>query len=84
MTTEIVADFNGHPSECITTATLTPIDKYTKTASVLISLSISTTGNKKLTVSVTNNQYNRVTLYLQEGNTNCRGGRRDSGTKPLL
>ena len=54
MTTETMAAFVDHPSEWHTTGTVTPVAKFTKAASLLISHSISTIIGKKTAVRNTN------------------------------
>ena len=46
--------FFDHPSEWNTTRTVTPLEKFTEKASLLISHSVSTKINKRLAVGVTN------------------------------
>ena len=53
-TTKTITAFIDHPSQWNTTGTVTPLEKYTKTASLLISHSISTKINKRIAVRVTN------------------------------
>ena len=53
-TTKTIAAFVDHPSKWNTTGTVTPLEKFTETASLLISLSMSTIIDKKIAVRVTN------------------------------
>ena len=53
-TTKIVTAFVDHPSEWNTTSTVTPLEKTTETASLLISHSMSTTIDTKVAMRVTN------------------------------
>ena len=52
--TRTITVFVDHPSEWITIGSVTPLDKCTETASLLISRSMSTIIEKKVAVSVTN------------------------------
>ena len=54
MTTKIITAFVDHLSEMNTTGTVTPVDKFTGTASLTISHSRSTINDKKTAVRVTN------------------------------
>ena len=53
-TTKIVTAFIDHPSEWNTTGTVTPFKKFTETASLLISHSMSTKIDRRIAVRVTN------------------------------
>ena len=53
-TTKTIKAFIDHPSKWNTTGTVTPLEKLTETASVLISHSMSTIINKRIAVRVTN------------------------------
>ena len=53
-TTKTITAFIDHPSKWNTTGTVTPLEKFTETASLLISHSISTVIEKKIAVRVTN------------------------------
>ena len=53
-TTKIIRAFIDHPSKWNTTGTVTPLEKFTETASLLISHSKSTIIDKRVTVRVTN------------------------------
>ena len=66
MTTKKIADFDDHPSEWITTETVTPLEKFTETASLLISHSKSTIICKKIAVRLTKAT---ETPYLLKENT---------------
>ena len=54
MTTKIITAFVDQLSEWNTTGTITPVEKITETASVIISHSISSTNERKIEVKVTN------------------------------
>ena len=53
-TTKAITTFIDQPSKWNTTGTVTPLEKFTETASLLISHSMSTIIDKKIAVSVTN------------------------------
>ena len=53
-TTKTITDFFDHPSKWITTGTVTPLEKFTETASLLISHSIWTKIDKRKAVRVNN------------------------------
>ena len=53
-TTKTITAFIDHPSKWNTTGTVTPLEKFTETASLLVSHSISTIIDKKIAVRVTN------------------------------
>ena len=53
-TTKTVTAFIDHPSKWKTTGTVTPLEKFTETASLLISHSMSTINDKRIAVRVTN------------------------------
>ena len=53
-TTKTITAFIDHPSEWNTTGTVTPLEKFTETASPLISHSMSTIIDKRRAVRVTN------------------------------
>ena len=53
-TTKTVTAFINHPSKWNTTGTVTPLEKFTETASLLISHSMSTIIDKRVAVRVTN------------------------------
>ena len=52
-TTKTIAAFIDHPSKWNTTGTVTPLEKITETASLLISHSMSTIIDKRIAVRVT-------------------------------
>ena len=54
MTTKTITAFIDHPSKWNTTGTVTPLEKFTETASLLISHSISTIIDRRIAVRVTN------------------------------
>ena len=53
-TTKTIIAFIDHPSKWNTTGTVTPLEKFTETASLLISHSMSTIKDKRIAVRVTN------------------------------
>ena len=53
-TTKTITAFIDHPSKCNKTGTVTPLEKFTETASLLISHSMSTITDKRIAVRVTN------------------------------
>ena len=53
-TTKTITAFIDYPSEWNTTGTVTPLEKFTERASVLISHSMSTITDKRIAVRVTN------------------------------
>ena len=53
-TTKTITAFIDHPSKWKTTGTVTPLEKFTVTASLLISHSMSTKFDKRISVRVTN------------------------------
>ena len=53
-TTKTIKAFIDHPSKWNTTGTVTPLEKFTETASLLISHSMSTVIDKRIAVTVTN------------------------------
>ena len=53
-TTKTIAAFVDHPSKWNTTGTVTPLEKFTESASLLISHSKSTIIDKRIAVRVTN------------------------------
>ena len=54
MTTKTITAFIDHPSKWNTTGTVTPLEKFTETVSLLISHSMSTKIDKRIAVRVTN------------------------------
>ena len=54
MTTKVTTAFVDHPPEWNATATVTPVENFTETASLLISHSLSTIIDNKVAVRVTN------------------------------
>ena len=65
-TTKTVTAFIDHPSKWKTTGTVTPLEKFTETASLLISHSMSTIIDKRIAVRVTNT---RESPYLIKKHT---------------
>ena len=53
-TTKTITAFIDHPSKWNTTSTVTPLEKFTETASLLISHSMSAKNDKRIAVRVTN------------------------------
>ena len=53
-TTKTITAFTDHPSKWNTTGTVTPLEKFTETASLLIFHSMSTIIDKRIAVGVTN------------------------------
>ena len=62
MTTKTITAFVDHSSEWNTTGTVTPVEKFTETASLIISHSISTINDKKIAVRVTNTTESPYTI----------------------
>ena len=54
MTTRSITAFVDYPSQCNTTGTVTPPEKFAKATSLLISHSTSTIVHKEIAVRVTN------------------------------
>ena len=65
-TTKTTTAFVDHPSKWNTTCTVTPLEKFTETASLLISHSMSTIIDKRIAVRVTNTT---ESAYLIEKHT---------------
>ena len=53
MTTKTITAFGDHPSKWNTTGTVTPLEKFTETTSLLSSYSMSTIIDKRIAVRVT-------------------------------
>ena len=62
MTTKTITAFVDHNSECNTTGTVTPVEKFTETASLIISHSMSTIIDRKIAVRVTNTTESPYTI----------------------
>ena len=62
MTTKTITAFVDHNSEWNTTGTVTPVEKVTETASLIISHSMSTIFDKKIAVRVTNTTESHYTI----------------------
>ena len=62
MTTKTITAFVDHNSEWNTTGTVTPVEKFTETASLTISHSISTIIDRKIAVRVTNTTESPYTI----------------------
>ena len=65
-TTKTITTFNDHPSKWNTTGTLTPLEKFTATAILMISHSMSTIIDKRIAVRVTNT---KESPYLNKKHT---------------
>ena len=61
-TTQTITAFIDHPSKWNTTGTVTPLEKFTETASLLISHSMSTIIDKRIAVRVTNTTESRYLI----------------------
>ena len=67
-TTKTITAFIDHPSEWNTAGTVTPLGKFTETASLLISLSMSTINDKRIAGRINDrrlyqsDQYNGITI----------------------
>ena len=68
-TTKTITAFIDHPSKWKTTGTVTPLEKFTETASLLLSHSMSTKIEKRIAVRVTNTT---ESPNLIEKHTDCR------------
>ena len=68
-TTKTITAFIDHPSKWNTTGTVTSLEKFTETASLLISHSMSTIIDKSIAVRVTNTT---ESPYLNKKHTDCR------------
>ena len=62
MTTTTIAAFVNHSSEWNTTGTVTPVEKFTEAASLIISHSMSTIIDSKIAVRVTNTTESLYTI----------------------
>ena len=74
-TTKTITDFIDYPSKWNTTGTVTPLEKFTETASLLISHSKSTIIDKTKAVRVTNTTESQYLIKK----TDCRTLRSDPG-----
>ena len=74
-TTKTITAFVEHPSKRNTTGTVTSLEKFTETANLLISHSMSTIFEK----SSHSNQYNGITISNHKTQTGCRVLRSYSG-----
>ena len=79
-TTKTITAFIDHPSECNTTGTLTTLEKFTKTVSLLIAQSMSTIFDGSMAKRVTNKTQ---TPYMIKKHRNCRFLRSHSGTRQV-
>ena len=64
MTTKTITAFVDHVSEWNTTGTVTPVEKFTETASLIISHSMSTISDRKIAVRVTNTTESPYTINM--------------------
>ena len=62
MTTKTITAFVDHVSEWKTTGTVTPVEKFTETASLIITHSMSTKSDRKVAVRVTNTTESPYTI----------------------
>ena len=62
MTTKTITAFVDHISEWTTTGTVTPVEKFTETATLIISHSMSTINDRKIAVRVTNTTESPYTI----------------------
>ena len=62
LTTRTITAFVDHVSEWNTTGTVTPVEKFTETASLIISHSMSTIIDRKIAVRVTNTTESPYTI----------------------
>ena len=62
MTTKTIPAFVDHSSELNTTGTLNPVEKFTEAASLILSLSMSTTIDRKIAVRGTNTTESPYTI----------------------
>ena len=62
MTTKTITAFVDHSSEWKTTGTVTPVEKFTEAASLIISYSMSTIIDRKIAVRVTNTTESPYTI----------------------
>ena len=76
-TTKIITAFVDHPSQWNTTWSVTPLEKFTETASLLIFHSMPTIIDKRIAVRVTSD--NGITISNQKAHTDCRVLRAYSG-----
>ena len=62
MTTKTITAFVDHPSEWNTTGTVTPVEKFTEAASLIISHSMSTIIDKTIAIRITNTTESPYTI----------------------
>ena len=77
MTTKRITAFVEHLSEWNTTGTVTPVENFTETASLILSHSMSTIIDRKIAVRV--NDTTGITFFKEQEHTNCRILRSHSG-----
>ena len=61
-TTKTITAFVDHSLECNTTGTVTPVEKFTEAASLIISHSLSTKFDRKIAVRLTNTTESPYTI----------------------
>ena len=76
--TKTITAFIDHPMKWSTTGTVTRLEKFTETASLLISHLMSTVIDKRIAVRVTNKT--ESPYLIKKTHTDCRILRRHSGT----
>ena len=69
-TTKTITAFIDHPSKWNTTGTVTPMEKFTETTSLLTSHSKSTIIDKRIAVTVTNTM--ESPYLIKKTHTDCR------------
>ena len=79
LATKTITAFVDYLSEWNTTRTVTPVEKFTETESLIISHSMSIIIDRKIADSSQSNQHNGITLYNQQEHRNCRNLRSHSG-----
>ena len=78
LTTKTITAFVDQVSEWNTTGTVTPLENFTETASLILSHSLSAITDRQ-TDNSQSNQHNGITLYNQQEHRNCRVLRSHSG-----
>ena len=76
-TTKTITAFTDHPSKWNTTDTVTPLEKFTETASLMISHPMSTIIDKRIAVRVINTT--ESPYLIKKTHTDCRVLRGYSG-----
>ena len=77
MSTKTITAIVDRLSEWSTTATVTPVENFTETASLILSHSMSTIIDRKIAVRVNNTT--GITFFKEQEHTNCRILRSHSG-----